>query len=91
MQIKCDFYSYKFANWHQYEIDLDLNVYPCCHYYTDYMKHGKLDDYISHIDNNIKTNSLDNIFEEYSKVLNEEIWKNGETCPPLCMKICQIK
>ena len=30
MQIKCDFYNYEYSNWHQYEIDMDLNVYPCC-------------------------------------------------------------
>ena len=91
MQIKCDFYSYESSQWHQYEIDLDLNVYPCCHYYTEHMENGKINERISHIDNNLKTNSLENIFKEYSKVLNEEIWKNGKTCPPLCMKICQTK
>ena len=53
------------------------------------MKTGKINERISHIDNNLKTNSLNHIFEEYGKVLNEKIWKNGETCPPLCMKICQ--
>ena len=91
MQIKCDFYNYRSQQWHQYEIDLDLNVFPCCHYYTEYMQNGKSDDCISHIDNNLKTNSLNNIFEEYDKVLNEKIWKNEKTCPPLCMKICQKK
>ena len=39
MQIKCDFYNYEHSTWNQYEIDLDLNVYPCCHYYTDFMEH----------------------------------------------------
>ena len=91
MQIKCDFYNYRDKQWHQYEIDLDLNVYPCCHYYTEYMKNGKLDDSLSHIDNNLKTNSLNNIFEEYGIVLNEKNWKNKKTCPPLCMKICRKK
>jgi len=89
MQIKCDFYNYEYSNWHQYEIDLDLNVYPCCHYYTEFMKNGKLDDHINHIDNNLKSNSLKNIFKEYNKVLNEKIWNNEKTCPPLCMRICQ--
>jgi len=89
MQIKCDFYSYRYKNWNQYEIDLNLNVFPCCHYYNEYMKTGKINERISHIDNNLKTNSLNHIFEEYGKVLNEKIWKNEKTCPPLCMKICQ--
>ena len=62
MQIKCDFYSYESSQWHQYEIDLDLNVYPCCHYYTEHMENGKINERISHIDNNLKTNSLNNIF-----------------------------
>jgi radical SAM protein with 4Fe4S-binding SPASM domain len=91
MQIKCDFYNYRAHQWHQYEIDLDLNVYPCCHYYTDYMEFGKINERISHIDNNLKTNSLNHIFSEYDKVLNEKIWKNEKTCPPLCMKVCQKK
>ena len=118
MQIKCEFFDYDYKNWYQLEIDLDLNVFPCCHYYTEYMENGKLDDAISHIDINLKTNSLKNILKEYTKTLNEETWKNtvsikefdrlnemdnggndlqkylqkkGETCPPLCMKICQTK
>ncbi len=97
MQIKCDFYSYESSKWQQYEIDLDLNVFPCCHYYIEYSnpnpEHpvGELYGPIKNINKNLKTNSLENIFKEYSKVLNEEIWKNGKTCPPLCMKICQKK
>ena len=128
MQIKCEFYDYGYKNWYQLEIDLDLNVFPCCHYYTEYMENGKLNDAISHIDINLKTNSLKNILKEYTKTLNEETWKNtvsikefdrqhrnydkhkaivkelgweeylqkylqkkGESCPPLCMKICQTK
>ena len=91
MQIKCDFYNYKHAKWKQYEIDLDLNIYPCCHYYTEYMENGKINKRISHIDNNLKTNSLNNILKEYNKTLNEETWKDEKTCPPLCMKICQTK
>ena len=91
MQIKCDFYSYEFSNWEQYEVDLNLNIYPCCHYYTDFIEHGELNESLRHIDNNLKTNKIENIFKEYDKVLNEKTWKNKKTCPPLCMKICQIK
>ena len=91
MQIKCDFYNYRSQQWHQYEIDLNLNVFPCCHYYTEHLTNGKPDDAISHIDINLKTNSLYNILKEYNKTLNEKIWKNEKTCPSLCMKICQKK
>jgi hypothetical protein len=102
MQIRCGFYDYRHKGWNQYEIDLNLNVFPCCHYYTEYMETGKLKnertdialknmDAISHIDINLKTNSLNNIIKEYNKTLNEEIWKDEKTCPPLCMKTCQKK
>ena len=75
MQIKCDFYNYEYSNWHQYEIDMDLNVYPCCHYYTEFMKNRKLDDHINHIDNNLKRidisiiapNNVQTIVKDYSK------------------------
>ena len=36
------------------------------------MKNRKLDDHINHIDNNLKSNSLKNIFKEYNTVLNEK-------------------
>ena len=92
MQIKCDFYNYEHSTWNQYEIDLDLNVYPCCHYYTDFMEHGGvLNESLRHIDNSLKTNELENIFKEYDKILNEEKWKYKKTCHHHCMKICQKK
>ena len=91
MQIKFDFYIYEFSNWDQYEVDLNLNIYPCWHYYTDFIEHCELNEALRHIDNNLKTNKIENIFKEYDKVLNEKTWKNKKTCPPLCMKICQIK
>lgn len=96
MQIKCDFYDYKFKNWNQYEIDLELNVFPCCHYYTEFLnpnpkyEDGFLLNPIKNVNNNLKTNSLELILEEYNKVLNENIWES-DSCPPLCMKICQKK
>ena len=91
IKIKCDFYNYESGSWSQYEIDLDLNVFPCCHYYMDHTLTKKPNKHISHIDNSLKTNSLNNIFKEYDKVLNEKLWKNKKTCPPLCMKICRKK
>ena len=50
MQVKCDFYNYKFKTWEQYEIDVDMNLYPCCHIYTQKLRYGKIDDNFNHID-----------------------------------------
>ena len=91
MQIECGFYNTKFKIWDQYEIDLDMNIWPCCHIYLQHLEFGKVDECISHIDNNLRTNTIENIRNEFSKVLNEENWKDDKTCPPRCIKICQKK
>ena len=90
MQVKCDFYNYKFKTWEQYEIDVDMNLYPCCHIYTQKLRYGKIDDNFNHIDISLKTNTFENITTEYNKILTEDNWKDEKKCPPRCMEICQI-
>ena len=90
MQVNCDFYNYKFKTWEQYEIDVDMNLYPCCHIYTQKLRYGKIDDNFNHIDISLKTNTFENITKEYNKILNEDNWKDEKKCPPRCMEICQI-
>ena len=90
MQVECDFYNYKFKTWEQYEIDVNMNLYPCCHIYTQQLEFGKIDDIFNHIDISLKTNTFENITKEYNKILNEDNWKDEKKCPPRCMEICQI-
>ena len=45
------------------------------------------DNTIKHIDNSAKTNKIENILQEFNKVLNEEIWE-GDNCPTICKQIC---
>ena len=88
-QIKCGFYDYDNKSWNQYEIDLDLKIYPCCFFYlNDFTVKDKIDDdTIKHIDNSLKTNNLENIIKEFNKCLNENVWNSGK-CPDICMKNC---
>lgn len=91
-KINCGFYDYKHKSWNQYELDLNLNIYPCCFFYLNEMEpegHGKKinDNTIKHIDNSAKTNKIENILQEFNKVLNEKIWKSDK-CPSICKQIC---
>tara|TARA_B100000809_G_scaffold257211_1_gene298390 strand:+ start:2051 stop:2329 length:279 start_codon:yes stop_codon:yes gene_type:complete len=90
--IKCDFYDYDLKQWQQYELDLEMNIYPCCFFYLDKrleLNTEKLDDTtIDHIDNSLKTNKLETILKEFKKVLNENVW-NSNNCPSLCKEKCE--
>lgn len=90
-RIKCDFYDYESKSWNQYEIDLNMNIYPCCFYYLNEVtpKDKIKDKTIDHIDNSLKTNKLQNIINEFNKSFNEKVW-NSKECPPLCIKKCEI-
>jgi hypothetical protein len=90
MSVKCDFFNHLENTWLQYEIDLELNVFPCCYYYTDYVKDGHKDPLFEDIDINLKSNSFENIKKEYDKKLNLEIW-SSKKCPKVCQKYCQKK
>ena len=89
-EIKCDFYDYETKAWNQYELDLNLNVYPCCFFYLKYMRDNKSAESIKHIDNSLKTNNLENILLEFNKIFNEDVWKS-ENCPNLCKATCSVK
>lgn len=88
--INCNFYNYKNKKWEQYEIDIKMNLYPCCHYYTDYLLNKKNNATISHIDNNLITNKIENIEKDFKEIFNEKNW-NSDKCPELCWRICSTK
>ena len=94
LMINCDFYNYDLKQWKQYEIDLDMTIYPCCFFYLNKIGSDKRvkinDNTINHIDNSLKTNKLENILKEFKKVLNEDVW-NSDKCPPLCKVTCTWK
>ena len=87
--IHCDFYDYNLKKWNQYEIDIESNFYPCCFFYLDKEREGKLNDAINHIDISLKSNTMDNIIVEYDKIFNEKTW-SGDKCPQLCLKSCRL-
>lgn len=87
-QIKCGFYDYNTKAWNQYELDLDLNIYPCCFFHMDKIGiDASNDNTLDHIDISLKTNKLENVLKEFNSVLNEEIW-NSDKCPKTCMRNC---
>jgi len=90
--IKCDFYDYDLKQWRQYELDLEMNIYPCCFFYLDKrleLNHKTASDTaLDHIDNSLKTNKLETILKEFKKVLNENVW-NSNKCPNLCKEKCE--
>ena len=53
-RIKCDQYDYENDRWGQYEIDMELNLWPCCHFYTDKLSNGKVNESIEHIEINLR-------------------------------------
>jgi hypothetical protein len=86
--IKCKFYDYKFKKFNQIEIDLDMNVFPCCHYYMDYAENNfKKNHYLSDIDISLKNKSMEEILNKFSNKFNDEIWE-GKNCPEICKKTC---
>ena len=99
--IKCGFYDYDYKQWRQYEIDLEMNIFPCCFFYLDKLRRPILrekskrtmnafqsDTTIDHINNSLKTNKLENILKEFKQVLNEDVW-NSNKCPALCKETCE--
>tara|TARA_B100000953_G_scaffold208561_1_gene172108 strand:- start:430 stop:711 length:282 start_codon:yes stop_codon:yes gene_type:complete len=91
--IKCDFYDYDYKQWRQYEIDLEMNIFPCCFFYlykyeNENPKKNIEDTTIDNINNSLKTNKLENILKEFKKVLNEDVW-NSNKCPALCKETCE--
>jgi len=91
--IKCDFYDYDYKQWRQYEIDLKMNIFPCCFFYlhkyeNENLKKNIEDTTIDNINNSLKTNKLENILKEFKKVLNEDVW-NSNKCPALCKETCE--
>ena len=57
-RIKCDQYDYENDRWCQYEIDMELNLWPCCHFYTDKLSKGKVNESIEHIEINLRKNNI---------------------------------
>lgn len=88
--INCSFYNYVVDNFQEFEFDLNENVYPCCHYYLDFLKNNNIHPDISHIDISLKTNSLKNIYDEFHKIINPTTWSSNN-CPKLCKQICEQK
>jgi hypothetical protein len=101
--IKCDFYDYDYKQWRQYEIDLEMNIFPCCFFYLDKLRRPIIqkkgndipgtepyieDTTLDNINNSLKTNKLENILKEFKKVLNEDVW-NSNKCPALCKETCE--
>tara|TARA_B000000532_G_scaffold145246_1_gene116697 strand:+ start:635 stop:919 length:285 start_codon:yes stop_codon:yes gene_type:complete len=90
-RVKCGFYDYEHKKWNQYELDLNLKIYPCCFYYLNDIstKDKVIDNTLDHIDNSLKTNNLEKIIKEFDKSLNENIWSSDE-CPKVCIKNCKV-
>ena len=88
-RIKCDQYDYENDRWGQYEIDMELNLWPCCHFYTDKLSKGKVNESIEHIEINLRKNNMENIIGEYEQVMNSSIWKTDKA-PHMCVKTCSV-
>lgn len=92
MSIKCNFYNYELKKFKQFEFDCDLNMYPCCHYYTTTYSNNQenfLDEF-KKIDNSVINNSIAEIEEKFNEMFNEEVWSDDTKCPLLCKKLCSI-
>ena len=85
------------------EIDLEMNIFPCCFFYLDKLRRPIIqkkgndipgtepyieDTTLDNINNSLKTNKLENILKEFKKVLNEDVW-NSNKCPALCKETCE--
>lgn len=86
--IICDFYDYDDKRFNQIEFDVELNAYPCCHFYDMTSKCGNTE-FLFDIDNSLLTNSLDNIEKKFEEYLNPEIWEKEP--PELCKRTCDKK
>ena len=91
-QIKCGFYDYVNKSWNQYEIDLNLKIYPCCtiHAYHQLDK-TFFDEYLDSLPddwNSLKRHSLDDILKIYREYITPEKWEKLETTPQCCKRSC---
>lgn len=86
--IICDFYDYENKKFNQIEFDVELNAYPCCHFYNMNSVIGN-ENFLNDMDNSLITNSLENIEKKFEEYLNPKIWEHNP--PELCKKTCDKK
>lgn len=90
-----DCFSYKFNKWSDIDISTHFDVYPCCAYHGAVYKSKDFEDpRLNNLPenwNNLKYNSLENILNQYSKIINEENWQDEKTCPAICLRFCGKK
>ena len=90
-----DCFSLKEGKWTDIDISTEFDVYPCCAYHGEVYHTKNFED--SRLDgnkkgwNNLKNNSLKEILEKYSEVINEENWSSEDTCPTICLRFCGEK
>lgn len=79
--IQCKFYNYNIKEWNEVNIDLDLNVYPCCIFYHFNMMLGDPD-----MSRSLREHKIEDIVEFYKNDIISKIENN--TPYKICKQRC---
>ena len=92
MKVRCSSYDYKKNKWVEFDVSVNLKVYPCCAYHGYYELNPWDDKRFKNLPedwNDLKIHDFETIKRTMLTILNLDNFNNGKA-PKKCQSICGI-